>query len=326
MLSHRRVEQCIANLLPDEADRRRCLSLLIEVIHEAHSHGSNKWGVYYQANLIRFLVGNLILFTIHENGIWLSLDKESLDEEVNSQWLEQSEHWQWASGKYSDYALVPSRNGYYDLKDQGLLWSDIKKLHFNYIGKAAKKYKELNRRSQLKFSPDLLSYIRVKLATNVPSPAYDHGFEDPILDIEEFQILHRQLPETEKESLVQSRIGQGLFRQTLSQYWDKSCAVTNCQVIEILRASHIKPWRNSDNKERLDVYNGLLLVPNMDSLFDKGLISFQTDGAIIISSLLKQLNHRDPVTLNIHTGMRLRKIEDTHKPYLEYHRTNVFRP
>ena len=48
-------------------------------------------------------------------------------------------------------------------------------------------------------------------------------------------------------------------------------------------ASHIVPWRSSNDKERLDKENGILLSPLYDALFDKHLISFQDDGKIIIS-------------------------------------------
>ena len=88
---------------------------------------------------------------------------------------------------------------------------------------------------------------------------------------------------TEAEALVKARVGQGKFRNNLIEYW-KGCSVTNCKYITILIASHIKPWKDSSNKERLDVYNGLLLLPNIDKLFDKGYISFRDTGKIMISS------------------------------------------
>jgi hypothetical protein len=53
-----------------------------------------------------------------------------------------------------------------------------------------------------------------------------------------------------------------------------------------LRASHIKPWRTSDDTEKQDGDNGLLLVPHVDALFDKGLISFADDGSILLSEKL----------------------------------------
>ena len=100
------------------------------------------------------------------------------------------------------------------------------------------------------------------------------------------------------------------------------CSVTGYKTIEVLRASHIKPWRFSSNLERLDPYNGLLLLPNLDVLFDFGLISFEDNGQILISNLLAKdtLN-----VLSIHEKMKLRLIKEEHKSYLEYHRKNLFR-
>ena len=52
---------------------------------------------------------------------------------------------------------------------------------------------------------------------------------------------------------------------------------------EHLRASHCKPWRDASNEERLDGDNGLLLTPTIDHLFDRGFISFESNGRLLIS-------------------------------------------
>src|SRR5665811_1547849 len=76
---------------------------------------------------------------------------------------------------------------------------------------------------------------------------------------------------TEREELLKSRIGQGTFRQSLIKLRRK-CYVTGIADERFLRASHIKPWRDSTNQERLDPYNGLLLSPIYDYLFDRAYI------------------------------------------------------
>jgi hypothetical protein len=129
------------------------------------------------------------------------------------------------------------------------------------------------------------------------------------------------LTPTEKLALVKARRGQGKFREELVDYWDH-CAVTACGVLGLLVASHIKPWKCSDNTERLDQFNGLLLSPNLDRAFDRGLITFEETGQIIIS---KQMTARDKKALGIHTGMRLRKPSLRHFPYLAHHRDKVFK-
>lgn len=91
---------------------------------------------------------------------------------------------------------------------------------------------------------------------------------------------------TEREGLVVSRVGQGYFRSLLVGKFDYKCAVTGSGLKAILIASHIVPWRDSTDEERLDVNNGLLLSPLYDALFDKHLISFDKNGKIMFSSAL----------------------------------------
>lgn len=142
---------------------------------------------------------------------------------------------------------------------------------------------------------------------------------DLIDDIEEI-IKDEIIPKTEKEQLISARIGQGNYRNKLINLW-KKCAVSECKMTELLIASHIKPWKESTNKERLDRYNGLLLLPNYDKLFDKGLISFEDNGKIIISPLIKEEEYK---VLGISPNDELFKVYDENKPYLEEHRRIVF--
>jgi predicted restriction endonuclease len=129
------------------------------------------------------------------------------------------------------------------------------------------------------------------------------------------------LSESEREAIVKARIGQGRFRQSLIDYWS-GCAVTGCLATALLHASHIKPWAQANLKERLSLFNGLLLSPNLDTCFDKGYISFDDDGRILISN---HLTAEDASVLGVHADMRLSRIEPEHKYYLNFHRTNVFK-
>jgi predicted restriction endonuclease len=126
---------------------------------------------------------------------------------------------------------------------------------------------------------------------------------------------------TQKLSLVQARRGQDKFREKLVRLWS-TCAVTSCSELTFLRASHIKPWKEADNQERLDPFNGLLLSPNLDVALDKGLITFEDDGRIRIS---KQLALRDRKLLGLNLSLRLRSVDPRHLPYLQYHRKYRFK-
>lgn len=125
---------------------------------------------------------------------------------------------------------------------------------------------------------------------------------------------------TEKDSIVKSRIGQGIFRKGLIEYWH-GCAISQCPLTWMLIASHIKPRRDADNQERLDPYNGLLLLPNYDKLFDLGYISFNSKGKIMYSRLLDKF---DRETIGLTNNLHLVKLEEQHLKYLKYHNDNCF--
>lgn len=124
---------------------------------------------------------------------------------------------------------------------------------------------------------------------------------------------------SEREALVKARIGQVQFRQSLIEYWS-ACAVTGCKDDTLLRASHIKPWRDATPEERVDLYNGLLLSPALDVCFDSGYVSFDDEGEILIS---ESLTADDAKALGINSKMRLRRVEPEHKKYLAFHREHI---
>jgi len=83
---------------------------------------------------------------------------------------------------------------------------------------------------------------------------------------------------SEVEQLVLARLGQGKFRNQVLAQWGGGCAVTGCKVVEAIRASHIRPWCDSDDKTRLDPCNGFPLTATLDALFDRGFITFTNTG------------------------------------------------
>jgi hypothetical protein len=122
---------------------------------------------------------------------------------------------------------------------------------------------------------------------------------------------------TERKGLVTSRVGQGWYRQEILKKWGNKCSITGCSLTEILISSHIKGWSECNEDERLDVNNGILLSPNIDSLFDKHLISFQDNGSIMISS---KVSKEDLEYLGISNSVKL-KVDDGMKKYLLHHRS-----
>ncbi len=93
-------------------------------------------------------------------------------------------------------------------------------------------------------------------------------------------VMASGLDETTRRRLVNARLGQGGFRAALLEIWEDQCAISGCDIGAVLRASHVKAWRHSDNRERLDPDNGILLAASIDALFDKHLITFTTSGRV----------------------------------------------
>ncbi len=127
---------------------------------------------------------------------------------------------------------------------------------------------------------------------------------------------------TEAERLVVQRVGQDLFRNGLLDYWDGACAVTGLAVPKLLRASHIKPWADCDSDaERLDVFNGLLLAPQLDAAFDRGFMTIDDAGLVTVSDLL------DPASrsiLGLDRTLWVHRLVDPHRAFLAWHRAHVF--
>ncbi len=134
-------------------------------------------------------------------------------------------------------------------------------------------------------------------------------FSDPKTDI------------TTKESLVAARIGQGAFRSKVLGLWNNRCAVTGSVILNVIRASHIKPWSVSSNRERLDSSNGLPLVAGIDALFDAGLISFEDSGRMIVSQRMSPREQAIHATTN---KALTKKPSRQMATYLRYHRDRVF--
>lgn len=124
------------------------------------------------------------------------------------------------------------------------------------------------------------------------------------------------ISETTRKALIEARIGQGNFRKQVIEIF-KRCPVTGVTMPDMLRASHIKPWRESNNTERLDPHNGIILSAHIDVLFDKGHISFSKKGKMllkkddIVKETIRALKIEANTQINFSTEAQI---------YLEWHR------
>jgi len=155
---------------------------------------------------------------------------------------------------------------------------------------------------------------RSMTAANVDLELWEHHIESD---------LDRSvnIPTTEREALITARRGQGLFKQRVMLI-ENRCRITHVENPTHLRASHCKPWRDSSNDERLNGENGLLLTPSIDHLFDRGFISFQDNGNLIVSPVahmpsLERMGVATRDTVNVGA------FSDGQRRFLEYHRDAV---
>ncbi|WP_251647487.1 HNH endonuclease [Rummeliibacillus stabekisii] len=150
-------------------------------------------------------------------------------------------------------------------------------------------------------------------------PSSSNHKQDLLKEFEEIQqVEDLPISTTEKERLIKSRIGQGRFKKQLIERQCK-CALCGVTDLRMLIASHIKPWSESTNEERLDVNNGLLLCPNHDSLFDKHLISFDNQGKIVISHTLDEA---DRIFMNVNDKLRI-ELTEKQLGYMKDHHQNL---
>jgi hypothetical protein len=147
-------------------------------------------------------------------------------------------------------------------------------------------------------------------------------------DLDEWeQRIERQIdanlsiPTTEKESIIRARRGQGLFKERVMEV-EAGCRITGVTDAVHLIGSHIVPWRDSSNDERLDGENGLLLTPSVDHLFDRGFIGFQGNGVLIISPVARQPS-LDRMGIPTNHQVNVGSFTAKQKHFLEYHRDKV---
>lgn len=143
-------------------------------------------------------------------------------------------------------------------------------------------------------------------------------FESTLNDIINPLESNQKIPnETERRGLVTSRVGQGAYRKRIIHRWEYKCAVTGFSKLNVLIASHIVPWVDSNDNERLDVHNGILLSPTYDALFDRHLISFENSGKIILSNSIEEHAFQK---IGVTGNEKIKNLSSFNFEYLDRHR------
>ena len=166
-----------------------------------------------------------------------------------------------------------------------------------------------------------LAEISKDMATSLLS-LIGHQLDVAIEESEEREIKNRtDIDVTEKYQLVRSRVGQGQYRNNLERH-EAGCRITGITDKRFLTASHIKPWVKSNDFEKLDGNNGLLLSPHIDRLFDRGYISFQDNGQLIFSPSLPS----DVMTAwGLNNPAKVKPLTNKQSFYMNFHRSEIFR-
>lgn len=155
------------------------------------------------------------------------------------------------------------------------------------------------------------------------SPAPERDIEEWERRVEVAIATDTAIRETEKAALVQARRGQGLFRDNVRSI-ERACRITHVERMEHLIASHVQPWRDSSNEQRLDGENGLLLTPTVDHLFDRGFISFEDSGQLIVSPVADP-NSLKRMGIETESRVNVGAFSEGQRRYLDFHRENVLR-
>lgn len=133
--------------------------------------------------------------------------------------------------------------------------------------------------------------------------------------------VFKNIEETEQLIYTKARIGHSKLKKMLVEK-KGCCKICGLSDARFLIASHIKPWSQSTNYERLDLNNILLLCPHHDAAFDKGYITFDQEGVMMISNELT-IETRELLNLNTNQKIGFNHIQ---RKYLSWHRENIFRP
>jgi len=175
----------------------------------------------------------------------------------------------------------------------------------------------------------LMSPTVLRLVTATQAAEEANIVDTELLGINEWEeaetdriLRNKTLAETTRKALIKARIGQGLFRRNVASI-EHRCRVTGVVYPAHLFASHIKPWRESTNEERLNGENGLLLTPSIDHLFDRGFISFEDNGELIVSDVAHKESIRR-MGVDTERVIRVGRFSEGQKFFLTHHRRSVF--
>lgn len=225
---------------------------------------------------------NRIFLRVHRNALKPNADSPKRVVLHEPSWSEPSSE----EGRRS--AGDPERLNHIDLLCQG--FEGFAVIYWTFWAGDRWKTKDFDRRFLLRLGKvkNESGTVYAQVLERVPVDTIVGTSANKMEEAEIDDAITRDVPVTDRQALVKARVGQGIFRDQVLRLWSYQCAVTGCGIQEALRASHIKPWSQSTDQERLNPYNGLPLLATLDALFDKHLIAFDPQGKMLLSSDLSK--------------------------------------
>lgn len=298
-------------LLPNQHLQRLILKELAKSIGALPAGQEGiQWALTLRANYVRLNIGRIEAFKIDRDKVRVLISDSEVDQGLREK-IRRFEQ--------REYRAIP---GAFSVNMSHRQFStfqeDLRGPHTTFINQALA---EGRRTSYARsHSPGLIQFINEQFPL---TPSKLNELPDlSSREREDAEIQSRtDIGRTEKEQLIQARRGQGIFRANVSHF-ETACRVTGISIPEHLIASHIKPWRESTDEERISGHNGLLLAPHIDHLFDGGWLSFEDNGSLLIS---QSLNENVLAAWGISDQLTLRPFSQKQTEFLKYHRKYVFK-
>lgn len=223
--------------------------------------------------------------------------------------------------------LSPLRTADHSNKIAPLLPARYSPLQDNGFGNQGAYFAEIDKTLALLIaelaSPELLQILK-----SVNESATDQLTEVALPILQEWEDQQQKnieseigISQTTRKALIQARIGQGIFKRAVYRN-EHACRITKVENLTHLVASHIKPWRESNNEERLSENNGLLLTPSIDHLFDRGFISFDDNGELITSPTADKISLKR-IGIETNQVINVGQFNSDQKHFLDYHRREI---
>lgn len=301
------------------SSRTICLDFLTDSVRFISSRSSDRWAITVSPDCLRFSVGWTNVIVLEPAGISVLVDE---DPSVGIGSLAEQQYIRAGGSRLLVIAAT----------DVNAVLHQVRARHEAAILLAARSPMPPHVRSAHSPTAVDLCWRYLDLPEPVPVPVgtssehasavAPHQVSDKALDDEaEKEISARaDVGPTQKERLVKARVGQGLFRRNV-EFVESACRVTGVRDLRHLRASHIKPWRLSNDEEKLDGHNGLLLAPHIDHLFDKGYISFSDDGCLLVAM---ELDRSVLACWRVAHPMNVGGFRPEQRRYLAFHRSEIF--